>query len=360
MTLPLNVLYDGWPLACRPDSSAALHLLGLLERPPQGVRALLALPAAAPEWLPDEVEPVAAPTPDTPAGRLAWVQRALPRLLRQTGASLLHTTQAAGPLLGSAPVVVSPCGFGREERRAPGAASRLADALAAGGLSRAAAVFWPDDQTPPEGAVRVVRLPFAAPPAFHLPGREERPPLALPEGFILWHGPSTPQALGLALSAWSWAHNPIGADFPLVLLGLDAYGRAFAEHVIAREGLAESVRILQPVSPAEAAALYRACTALFHPDAPGGWGAPPRLAIACGKPVVSSHRQDVAEVTGAAGFLIEEHDSRHLGGGVIAVVVKDGVRIELEDKARARAAAWDAAAFTDALGAAYREIAVRR
>ncbi|MBI3158705.1 MAG: glycosyltransferase [Chloroflexi bacterium] len=356
MTTSLTVLYDGWPLVYAPDSPAALHLLGLLERLPQGVRGLAALPAPSPAWLPENLEPVLAPTPPTPSGRLVWMQRALPRLKRQTGAGLLHTTRSGAPLSGGGPFIVSPSGFGRAERRAPGAVSRLADALAAGGLSRAAAILWPDDQSPPDSGERVLRLPFAAPSAFHPPAPDQRPPFDLPEGCILWHGPSTPQVLGLVLSAWSWAHNPIGADFPLVLLGLDAYGRAYAGHILAREGLADTVRILPPVAPAEAAALYRHCAALFHPHAPGAWGGPVRLALACGVPVVSSDRPDVAEVVGPAGFLIKENDARHLGGGLIAVIVKENVRMELEEKAAARAAAWDAAAFTEALGAAYRAI----
>lgn len=352
----LKVLYDGWPLAAAPESPAAVHLLEILENLPEGIQPLLALPDAPPDDLPTGLEILVAHSPLTPTGRQRWVQRVLARLKQEAGAAILHTTQNAGPLLSGGPLVASPSGFGREERQPEGLRARLGAALAAGGLSRAAAVLWPNDQTPPAHLGATRQTPSATLRAYHPPQNGGRTPFDLPPDYILAQVPATPTVLNQVLSAWSWAAGPIGEEAPLVLLGLDAYGRAYAETILESEGLQNSVRLLPAARPADAAAVYRGCTALFHPAAPGSWGSPVRRALACGKPVVSSNRPDVAELVGPAGFLIEENDARHLGGGVIAVIVKDAVRKELQEKATARSAAWEPAAFTAALAHVYSSV----
>ncbi|TAK13194.1 MAG: glycosyltransferase family 1 protein [Anaerolineae bacterium] len=353
----IRVLYDGWPLAYAPASPAALHLVTILAQLPESVSAQVALPAAAPHWLPENAEAVLAPMPNTPSGRLRWMQRTLPRLKRQAGAALLHTTQNGGPLLGGGPLVVSPAGFGAAERPGAGFAGRLADALAAGGLSRAA-VLWPDDQTPPASldSAHLRRLPGVVPHGFRAAKHGEARPFDLPEDYILYHGPGTPDALSRVLSAWSWAQAPIGEDYPLILLGLDAYALAYARYYIEAEGLVATTRLLPDATPVEAAAVYRNCTALFHPAAVGAWGGPARLAIACGKAVVGIDRPDIAHLAGPAAFLIKEDNSRDLGGGVIAIIIKENIRREVEDKARARSAAWHGTGFLDGLLAVYESL----
>ncbi len=351
----LKVLYDGWPLVAAPDSPASLHLLELLAAQPAGVSPALALPDAPPTDLPAGLEIHVQHTPLTPGGARRWLQRALPDFQRQSQAAVLHTAQSAAPLFPAGPVVVSPCGFGPEERPPSGFHARLGAALGAGGMSRAH-VLWPDDTTTPATIQPARSIPAATPAVFHPAHKGQRPPFDLPEDYILCQVPANPALLNRVLSAWSWAHGPLGADSPLVLLGLDAYGRAYAETILKSEDMQSSVRVLPPTAPAEAAAVYRGCRALFHPAGPGGWCSPVRLALACGKPVIGANRPDLAELVGPAGFLIEEDDARHLGGGLIAVLVKDAVRRELEEKAAVRAAAWQPAAFADALARFYQSL----
>lgn len=353
----IRVLFDGWPLVYSPASPAALHLFGLLAQLPDSVTAQVALPAAAPSWLSQNAGAVLSPTPNTPSGRLRWMQRTLPRLKRHSGAHLLHTTQNAAPLLGGGPVVVSPAGFGAADRPATGLSGRLADALAAGGIARAV-VLWPDDQTPPTSldSANLRRLPGIVPDGFRPAQPGEARPFDLQEDYVLYHGPGTPEALNRVLSAWSWAQAPIGEDYPLVLLGLDAYALAYAQYYIEAEGLSGTTRLLPDATPLEAAAVYRNCTALFHPAAVGAWGGPACLAIACGKAVVGLDRPDIAELAGPAAFLIKEDNSRDLGGGVIAIIIKENIRREVEEKARARAAAWHGAGFTDGLLQVYESL----
>ena len=76
----ISVLYDGWDLAFRPNSPAALHLLALLHADIPGRRVMVALPGPSFHSLPEHIEVEILSQPDSTAARLAWEQRRLPML----------------------------------------------------------------------------------------------------------------------------------------------------------------------------------------------------------------------------------------------------------------------------------------
>ena len=351
----MKILYDGWPLIYRPDSPAALHLLGILTASQPDIEPHLALPGEPPAWLPEGVSRHIHAVADRPRLRLAWEQRLLPDLLRQTGAVLLHATSPNPPLFARVRSLVSPAGF----EQVPAGRSfweRLRLAAAQGGMSNLGGLFWPDDLPPPQADIPVHRLP---PLAYPTPGDERTADdasldgLDLPEGYVLYHGPSSEAALRRLLSAWSWAAAPLGDIYPLVAVGLD---RASSQRLLAlsvESGLGDSVRSLPGVSPESLGRIYQRSAALFHPAEEPPWGGPVRLALAHGRPVVSAESARTSALVGPAAYLVNGEDSRLLGAALITVLVEEGVAGGLEEAGKQRAAAWSLEAFGRELSKAY-------
>jgi len=356
---PISVLYDGWALVHQPTHPAALHLLALLENLPAEVQATLALPGPAPDWLPPGLAVQVIETSPGSSARLGWEQRRLPALARQVGAEWLHSPSGAAPLLGRQPAMaLSPTHFEADEPRPRGLAERLRRSLAQGGQGNARAVFWPAD-LPPSRSKTPLRLlppvvsalfaPSAAPQT--LPGGDGD---HLPESFLLYHGPGSPQATARLLDAWFWAASSVGSYTPLIMAGLSSPERARMKALLAGTTAAESVLFLTTLPPAALAEVYRRCTALVHTAAEPAWGGPIRHALACGKPVVACNDPRIEALVGPAAYLAPAEDSRLLGAALITVVVEQNVAEGLAQAAMQRAAAWSGAAFAEKLSESYR------
>jgi glycosyltransferase involved in cell wall biosynthesis len=387
----LKVLYDGWALARRPDSQAALHLFTLLAHRPEEIQAVVAMPGPPPGWLPREVNVTIQPTADTDLGRLLWEQRSLPRLARAHKAGLLHLVSINPALFGAVKSVISPAGFdlghwedgtaGLEPAERAGEqaslAARLREALSFGGMARARAVFWPSDLPAPELGIPVIPMPPVLPPPFSrtvtaFEASGTMPELELPDGFILYHGPTNRKALHRLLEAWSWAAGAIGDAYPLLLVGFHGSGREALSGMIREYDLGQTVRALPAVSPDLLARVYERCTALFHPAPVSPWDGPVRLALSCGKPVVALESPLADALVGPAAYLAPadeptaERDRKTAGRGrklaaaLITVVVEENLAEALSQSARKRAAAWgtagQSAVFSQALSAAYLSI----
>lgn len=364
----LRVLFDGWPLIYHPNSPAALHLLALLALCPDGVEPAAALPAGPPAWFPNHVNVRVRPTANTSRQRLRWEQRVLPALFHQTGASLLHLTSAASPLFARTASVFSPTtpfegragDFRDRQPEAPmGLFERLRLALGQGGLSRAQAVFWPEDLPPPQGVTApVLRLPAIVHPAFiqtEPEASEELAEIDLPESYVLYHGPSDPQSLGDLFDAWSWAQGSIGTYYPLLLLGVEDFERERVEGLVRAFQNDEYVRILPRIPPLEIPVIYRRSSALFHPAPVPPWGGPVRHALACRIPVVAADSTLADAMVGEAAYLSPAGDARALGAALITVVIEEGVGEMLSNAARQRTAGWEMERFARGLLEAYRK-----
>ncbi len=357
----IRVLYDGWSLVRQPNSPAALHLLTLLEQRHAEVEAIVALPEAAPDWLPGEAIPHLLPTPDTQRGRLAWEQRALPRLATSLGVDLLHLTTANPALFSGLVTVVSPAEFPSVE--SPGGfTSRLRLALASGGMSRLRALFLPADYPGETGLGRstvVFRLPTEPFPAEDIIAGRENPQLKalhLPETYILYHGPYGRNALNHLIDAWSWAAGSIGRDYPLLLVGMTANAQHDLKTLLTGTGLEDTLRPLPPIRPDVIPLLYQNCAAVFHPAPLAPWGGCARLALAYGKPLVAAEDSASDALAGAGAYLALQSDPRALGAALITVIVEEQLADHLAQAGRERAANWNPEAFQDALYAAYHAI----
>jgi hypothetical protein len=372
-----GVLYDGWSLVYQPESPAALHLLALLDAHPAGFRAALALPGISFHPLPEAVQPLVTSTPDTAQGRLRWEQRLLPGLARQSQAGLLHCIGSSAPLVSGPPVLISPAEFSATTSAAPfprpGVAARLRDALAQGGLARARALLWPGDLPAPQLDLPLCELAPGVHPLFDAAGGKgtgspaaaaELDALHLPETFVLYHGPAGEYALRSLLAAWSWAAPTIGNDYPLLLVGLGEAAQRRLESLAGEYGLADTFHCLPRLSLPALAALYQACSAVFHPVEPSPWGDAARLALAAARPLVGIETALSSALVGPAAYLVpfrsfplDAAAHRALGAALLTVIVEESVAQALSDAAAHRAASWAMLDFKGQLEETYRRFA---
>ncbi len=349
-----TVLLDGAPLVWGPNSPAALQLLTLLDQRPRQARTLVALPGRPLFPLPVDIQSVQVHVPASGGGRLAWEQRLLPRLAREQHADLLHVTGENAPLFGKVMTILSPTAPAKApipgSKRSIGERLRLS--LGQGGRARLLASFWPADLPAPDGAERIMRLPPKVHPAFTQAAIA--PDLALPDDFILYHGPLDERALQRLLSAWSWAAAAIGDTVWLIILGAEPLLQERIAQLARGNGLGDSVQAL-PLLPVENLAfLYRHCKAVFHPALIGAWAGALRLGLACGRPLVGLESPLADALVGPAAYLVpggpeNSLENRALGAALITVIVEESVARNLEQAARQRSAAWGAQDFQHAL-----------
>lgn len=368
----MKILYDGWPLVYQPDSPAALHMLTLLAAHPADFAAAVGLPGKPFHLLPDHVETINQPAPDTDGGRLRWEQRLLPALAVRVGAGLLHLAGSSPALFGAVDALVSPAGFFEGEaptkRRRLSFTGRLRQSLAQGGQVRAAALLWPADLPVSQAEPPVYRLPPVVHPLFytgvhpstslHTAARTELQALNLPENYLLHHGPADEPDLRQVLDAWSWAAGSIGIDYPLLMVGLDGSSQDRLSALLAEYQLTGTAWPLPPLSLPALAAVYQGCSALFHPSPVSPWGDPLRLALAGARPVVGLESERAAALIGPAGYLVPPRQPypqvcRALGAALITVIVEQSLAEALSQAAQTRSASWQFDGFMQNLRECY-------
>jgi glycosyltransferase involved in cell wall biosynthesis len=352
-------LVDGWPLIYQPSSPSAVHLLTLLTCQPDGIELVLALPGEAPEWLVGKFNLLVRPVLDSLRQRYYWEQRNLPALAKEVGADLVHLSNANPALFTRIPYMLSPVDVDEPYRHA-GIYARLRQALSAGGMSRLAGLVWPSDLPAPRKEYPVFRV-MPAPPFGWLGENDACPEdilgLELPDTYILYHGPSHQAALQLLLETFRWAAGPVGENYPLLILGLDAAGRAWLPALLDANNLQGYVRALPVISTFSVPWLYRNCSVLFHPAEITPWGNPLRNALTYGRPVVAAETALTDALVGPAAYLVALDQPRELGAALLSVIVEEELAGQLSADALRRAASWQAETFCRELGEAYRILA---
>ncbi|HJS28981.1 MAG TPA: glycosyltransferase [Anaerolineales bacterium] len=359
----LRVLYDGWPLIYNPLSPSALHLWDILQRLPEEVDAILALPEEPPAWFGQSsaLEMRIIPQMDTPGGRLRWEQRILPQTAVEAEADVLHLTHNHPPLLSRAPAAVSPTGA--EARGANhGLSGRLRTSLGNGGMARGIGLLWPSDLPRPGHDVNTYLLPPIASPESgdSTPGgASPDESLNLPERFILYHGSFEWDELHTLFDAWSWGAGPLGEDVPLLLLGASREAPDLSS-LAERYQFGDAMRILPPLTPPAVAALYRRASALIQPGPEAPWGGSIRRALAFSLPIVTTDHPANSAIVGPAAFAIPAGDSRKLGASLITMIVEEEVALRLSEAGRSRASGWNSRGYRSRLGEVYRMVAGNR
>lgn len=367
------VIYDGWPLVYQPNSPAAIHLLTLLEFQPAGVQSLVILPGETIHPIPASIPILIHPTANSPRRRLVWEQRNLPELAKQHGANIIHTSAGNAALFGAPHQLVSLAeiniagAYPAAGKQGPGAIERLRQAMAQGGLMRAAGALWPGDLPVPSLAVAPVLLPPAVHPSFQrgTDASTQSPALEqidIPDSFVLYQGPTDSLSLHRLLDAWSWAAGSIGAYYPLVVVGLAAPALADLTALLESFPFSESVLSLPALPLPALASLYHKSSAVFHPAPLTPWSNPLRLGLAAARPVVGWEDRLSDALVGPAGYLVKaggdrKNLSRALGAALISVIVEESLGLRLIEAARQRAARWEAPSFLRGLEQIYRQLA---
>ena len=112
-----------------------------------------------------------------------------------------------------------------------------------------------------------------------------------------------------ALSAWRQLINEFGADKvpQLVLVGKQGYrGNEVVEKVREDEVLASRVTLLQKLSDAELAHLYRNCLFTLYPSAYEGWGLPVTEALCYGKVPLVANNSSLPEAGGSFAYFFAD------------------------------------------------------
>ena len=327
MSLPL-VVVDADVLGRRRTGDETYVLNLLRELPPVAERAGLRLAAVTrrPELVPDGVEPLTL----TVRSQELRMLRSLPRLLRRTRASLVHT-QYALPWRCPCPAVVTihdlsfehdPKLMGSWDRAVfrrvvPFSARRAARVLTVSERSKRDLVelygLAPD---------AVVVTPNGVDPAFAPGARGTR-------DYVLAVGGIQKRKNQLAALA---AAQEVG--LPLVVAG------PVKDSGVAAELRARGATLRGYVEQDELAALYRGAACLVQASRYEGFGLPVLEAMASGTPVVTVRDEALLEVVGDAAVVVDEAD---LAEGIRRALA-DRDRLAQAGLARARRFTWRAAA----------------
>jgi len=280
-----------------------------------------------PGLVPEGIEPLELRTPVQEV-RMLWT---LPRLLRRTGAALVHT-QYAVPVASPCPAVVTIHDLSFEhEPSHMSLKDRLVFRRVVPRAARAATrILTVSERTRGD----LVRL-------YGLPGEKV---VVTPNGVDPAFTPGNPLALGtyvLVVGAVQARKNQLAAleaaaavPLPLVVAG------PVRDEVLAarlREGGAD---LRGYVSQDELIDLYRGAACLVQASRFEGFGLPVLEAMACGTPVVAVDEPALREVAGDAALFVDERD------------LAEGIRRALADRRRlgdvglerARAFSWRVAA----------------
>jgi glycosyltransferase involved in cell wall biosynthesis len=277
-----------------------------------------------------------------------WIQRELPRRAREQAADVLHHPHPALARGVAAPpaqvltvhdlaVVDRPEGADPRRRRyvlrAHRAAARRAHAVIA--VSQATA-----DDVHARWGVPVERIVVAR----HGPGQEPeaRRPRAREATHLLYVGDDEPRKnLDLLLAGYARYRAQAGpAPLPLVLAGrTDAAG--------------EGVRVVARPDAEELAELYAGAAALVHPSLHEGFGLVALEAMSAGTPVLAARTAGLQEVCGDAAQYVDGRDAQGLADELARLAADPGLRRDLAERGRRRAAEFSWARSARAHAAAY-------
>ena len=136
------------------------------------------------------------------------------------------------------------------------------------------------------------------------------------------------------------AFRAVAAQQPhsLVIAGGSGWLTEGLQAEIARQGLADRVRMAGFVADDDLPGLYSAADLFVFPSLYEGFGLPVLEAMACGTPVVTSNSSSLPEVAGDAAILVDPFDVDQIANAMWLVLSQPDLAAALSEKGLARAA----------------------
>ncbi len=316
-----------------------------------------------PEAVPPSVRVKKVPARPGQLGKVWFEQRQFPRACAEVGATVAHVPYWGAPLQSPIPLVVTIHDLTTllvpEYRR--GWKSRLYNALvttSARGASHvitdsfASKVNIIDHLGIAEEGVTAVYL--AVGPEYNPKSDNSLMEMAvrrkydLPDFYVLYLGGYLlHKNVTTLLLAYSYVGQALGTDYPLLLAGRkptqvsDIYPD-YDDYIKALR-IEKYVRWIGFVDEEDKPILYRNAETFVFPSRHEGFGLDVLEALACGVPVVTTTADSLPEVVGDAGFAVDPDDARAMAGAIIATIMQDNLRAELQQKAAKQAAqfSWE-------------------
>ncbi len=180
----------------------------------------------------------------------------------------------------------------------------------------------------------------------------------LPEKFMLTVGTLEPRKnLPFLIRAYRQMRHANQTKLGLVIVGRTGWKSEALEGDLGGED--KNIVLTGFVPQADLVALYNLAEVFVLPSLYEGFGFPPLEAMACGCPVIVSHRGSLPEVVGDAALLIDPQDLDSLVGALRAVEETPSLRAALIQKGLERAQQFTWTATATKTLALYNEITAR-
>ena len=294
--------------------------------------------------------------PRWPLNKTVWMQVILPWQLSRERIALAHFTNSVAPLYTPCPFVVTVHDMSlwlypqfHYSRRL--IAMRPLIPLA---VRRARAVITVSHSAR-QDILRILNLPpervhviHEAPAPWFRPlppgpwAERVRQRYGLPEPYILYVGTIEPRKnLVRLLHAFYRLRKEHGIPHHLILVGQRGWKDEAIFLTITQLGLEQDVRYLGYVPRDDLVALYNLADVFVFPSLYEGFGLPVVEAMACGTPVVTSHRGALAEITHDAAEHVDPTSVASIAAGIARVLLDTARAQELRARGQDRARLFD-------------------
>ena len=316
-----------------------------------------------PEAVPPSVQVKKVPVRSGQLGKVLFEQWQFPRACAEVGATIAHVPYWGAPLQSPVPLVVTIHDLTTllvpEYRR--GWKSRLYNALVTASARGASHVIT-DSFASKMNIIDLLGIKEEGVTAVYLAVGPEYTPNAdnslletavrrkydLPDFYVLYLGGFLlHKNINTLLLAYSYVGPSLGIDYPLILAGRkptqtsDIYPD-YDDYIKALR-IEKYVKWIGFVDEADKPILYRNAETFVFPSRHEGFGLDVLEALACGVPVVTTTADSLPEVVGDAGFAVDPGDARAMAGAIIATVLQDNLRADLQQKAAQQVAlfSWE-------------------
>ena len=149
------------------------------------------------------------------------------------------------------------------------------------------------------------------------------------------------------IEAFNQFKKQTASEWKLVIGGGDWHGSEEIYKAAQSSAYEDQIHFLGFIPDEDLATIYQAASCLVYPSLFEGFGLPPIEAMACGLPVISSHRGALKEVVADAGLIIDPESVEEIKQALITVEGNPDILSELITKAETNADRfhWKKAAF---------------